>query len=243
MTVKIQSVVPARRDLQPELMDQPTLDRREHFHALASLGIANLVSRSVAALWPAVREVAARIPDRPVRILDLACGGGHVAVGLARRCNRAGVAAEILGTDASPAAVDFARSLAARSGTSRVTFAQLDAMNGLLPDLFDVVLCSLFLHHLSDEHAVSMLARMKDAARHLVLVSDLRRTTLGYLFAWVGCRIISRSRVFHIDSALSVRAAFTTDEARLIARRAGLVDARVTKCWPQRFVLEWRRDG
>jgi len=84
---------------------------------------------------------------------------------------------------------------------------------------------------------------MRDAARHLVVVSDLRRTRLGYLFAWVGCRLLSRSRVFHVDGTRSVEAAFTMDEARRLAERAGLAGARIVARWPQRFLLTWRRDG
>ena len=224
-------------------MDQPGLDLREHHHALTSLGRANLVSRSVATIWPSIRRVSTALSGRPVRILDLACGGGHVAVGLARRCAKAGVPSDILGTDVSPVAVGYARALANKTGAPGVAFAQRDASNGVLPEVFDVVLCSLFLHHLTDDQAVSMLARMKDAARHLVLVSDLRRTTLGYLFASIGCRVLSRSRVFHFDGVRSVKAAFTTAEARAIADRAGLAGVRVTEHWPQRFMLEWRREG
>jgi 2-polyprenyl-3-methyl-5-hydroxy-6-metoxy-1,4-benzoquinol methylase len=232
------------RDRRPELMDEPGLSQREHHHALVSLGRANAVSRSVAALFPSIHGAARGIAGRPIRVLDLACGGGHVAVGLARRLARVGVAAEILGTDINPAALEFARAYAARSGVAGVAFAQLDAMNGLLPELFDVVTCTLFMHHLGDDDAVALLARMKDAAQHLVLVSDLRRTDLGFLFAWVGCRLLSRSRVFHVDGALSVRAAFTTGEASAVARAAGLDGARVVERWPQRFLIEWRRhDG
>ncbi len=239
----MEQVFPDERISQSELMDQPELDRREHHHALSSLGRMHTVCRSVARLWPPIRRVAARISGRPIRLLDLACGGGHLAVGLAGRCARAGVAADIVGADVSPVAIDYAKALAARSHSSGVSFVRMDAMNGPLPELFDVVICSLFLHHLSEEQAVALLRRMKSAARHLVLVSDLRRTSLGYAVAWAGTRFLSRSHVFHSDGPASVRAAFTTSEARAMAERAGLSGARVTECWPERYLIEWTPDG
>jgi 2-polyprenyl-3-methyl-5-hydroxy-6-metoxy-1,4-benzoquinol methylase len=223
-------------------MDQPGLDPREHRQALDSLGRAHWISRSAASTWPAIREVAAR-SGHPLRILDLACGGGHVVVDLARRCAREGVALEACGVDLSPVAIDYARALATRAGAGGVTFASLDVAREPLPHAFDVVLCSLFLHHLGDEEVEMLLRRMRDAARHLVVVSDLQRTHLGYLFAWAGCRLLSRSRVFHVDGARSVEAAFTTDEVRRLADRAGLTDAHIVARWPQRFLLTWRRDG
>ena len=234
-------MVLARRHRQPELMDQPGLDPDAHRQALDSLGRAHRVGRSAAAIWPAIREVAPRC-GRPLRILDLACGGGHVVVDLARRCARAGIAVEARGVDRSLVAIDHARALAARAGIGGVTFAALDIALQPLPDEFDVVLCTLFLHHLDDDGAAALLRRMRDAARHLVVVSDLRRTRLGYLFAWAGCRLLSRSRVFHADGPRSVEAAFIIDEARRLAERSGLTGARIVARWPQRFLLTWRRD-
>ena len=235
-------MVSARRRLRPERMDEPDLDPHEHRRALDSLGRAHLVSRSAAAIWPAIRGVAPR-SGRPLRILDLACGGGHVVLGLVRRGVREGVEIEACGVDRSPLALDYARTRAARAGVRRVTFAPLDVARQPLPGAFDVVLCSLFLHHLGDEAAETLLRRMRDAARQLVVVSDLRRTPLGYLFAWAGCRLLSRSRVFHVDGARSVEAAFTMDEVRRLAGRAGLAEARVVARWPQRYLLTWRHDG
>ncbi len=223
-------------------MDQPGLDPRAHREALDGLGRAHRVSRSAASIWPAIREVVPRA-GRPLRILDLACGGGHVIIDLARRCARESVALEACGVDLNPVAIDHARARATRAGLRHVTFATLDVARQPLPDGFDVVLCSLFLHHLGDEEAETLLRRMRAAARHLVLVSDLRRTRLGYLFAWAGCRLLSRSRVFHVDGPRSVEAAFTMHETRRLAERAGLTGAQIVARWPQRFLLTWRCDG
>ena len=142
----------------------------------------------------------------------------------------------------SPVALDYARTLAARSRVQQVRFVQLDVVRDPWPTGFDVVHCSLFLHHLADDDAVATLRRMKEAAGKLVVVSDLRRTDLGYLFTWIGCRLLSRSRVFHVDGTRSVEAAFTTGEARALAEQAGLHGAEIRECWPQRFLLTWTRD-
>lgn len=233
--------LPATRVVTPELMDQPSLARREHEHALVSLGRANAVSRTLSTLWPAIHATARAVGGRPLRMLDIACGGGQVTVDLARRLQTAGIAAEVVGADMSPVALDFARTVATRWSLAHVRFVQLDALRDDWPGEFDLVFCSLFLHHLTDDDAVAMLRRMKDAARHTVLVSDLCRSNLGFAFAWVGCRLLSRSRVFHIDGALSVRAAFRMDEALALAASAGLHGATVRRHWPERFVLTWTR--
>jgi hypothetical protein len=124
-----------------------------------------------------------------------------------------------------------------------VRFFRLDALGDPLPADFDVLSCSLFLHHLAEDDAVGLLRRMAQAARRMVLVNDLIRSPLGYVLAWCGCRLLSRSPVVHFDGPASVAAAFTLGEARALADRAGLAGAVLTRHWPERFLLTWSRDG
>jgi 2-polyprenyl-3-methyl-5-hydroxy-6-metoxy-1,4-benzoquinol methylase len=234
--------VPAARVRTPELMELPGADRREHEHTLTAIGRTNLIGRISPLIWSAIRRVALPRANRPIRVLDLGCGGGQVAIALAKRLARAGISADILGCDVSPVALDYARALAARSRVTDVHFVQIDLARDPWPADFDVVYCSLFLHHLDDDEAVAMLRQMKEVAGQLVIVSDLRRTDAGYLFAWMGCRLLSRSRMFHVDGPRSVEAAFTTGEVQVLAHRAGLHGADIRHSWPQRFLLTWAHD-
>jgi 2-polyprenyl-3-methyl-5-hydroxy-6-metoxy-1,4-benzoquinol methylase len=223
------------------MMDQPDLDVRRHVQALDALGRANAVSLTAAAIWPAIRAAATNVTQWPLRVLDIASGGGHVLLSLARRAVRDGIDIEWLGWDLSPVAIDYARTLASRAGVQGVRFERADALRDPMPAGPDIVACTLFLHHLPDPDAAALLGRMRDAARHTVVVSDLRRTILGAAFTWVGCRILSRSEVFRVDGMRSAAAAFTTDEARALADRAGLTGAHVFQVWPQRWLLTWRK--
>lgn len=221
-------------------MDQPGLEVRRHVRALDALGRANAVSLTAGSVWPFVRAAARAEAPRPIRVLDLACGGGHLLVSLARRAARERIDADWVGWDVNPTAVEYARTLAARTDVKAVRF---DCMNGLrdaLPAGVDVLVCTLFLHHLEEADAVALLRRMKGAARCGVVVSDLRRTMLGAAFTWIGCRLLSRSDVFLEDGMRSVAAAFTTEEARRLAADAGLDGAAVSHVWPQRWLLTYR---
>jgi hypothetical protein len=70
------------RNRQPELMDDPGLDEGLHHGALRGLARLNVVTRSSHLLWVAIRRLADEVPDRPLRILDVASGGGDVASGM-----------------------------------------------------------------------------------------------------------------------------------------------------------------
>ena len=99
---------------------------------------------------------------------------------------------------------------------------------------------SLFLHHLDRPRAIELLCRLQRVTRRLLLVHDLRRTPMGLAVAWLVPRLITRSPVVHVDGPRSVRAAFTIPEVAQLAADAGLRRARVERCWPWRYLLQWR---
>lgn len=230
----------SRRKRRPEIMDQPDLDALEHAAALRGLGRINAFSQSIGALWPMIARLARERPGSPLRVLDLASGGGDVPVALARRAARARLDVRVDGCDISPRAVAFARAKA-EARRVEVGFFECDAVAGTLSTGYDVLTSTLFLHHLDDPTAVDVLRRMREAAGVAVLVDDLVRSRAGHALAWAGCRVLSRSRVVHHDGPASVSAAFTPAEALELARRAGLDGATITRHWPQRFLLAWRR--
>jgi 2-polyprenyl-3-methyl-5-hydroxy-6-metoxy-1,4-benzoquinol methylase len=228
------------RHREPEWMDQPGLDAQEHARALAGLGRINRLSRSAAILWLRIARLAREQSSSPLRVLDVACGGGDIPVSLARRASRAGLVVRVDGCDVSDEAVRFAQSIAARYGVD-VGFFLLNALHDPIPERYDVITCSLFLHHLDQDDAILLLQRMAAATRRIVLVNDLERTRRGYWLAWVGCRLLTRSPIVWNDGPISVAAAFTGPEARTLAERAGLHGAAVTRHWPERFLLSWSR--
>jgi len=229
-----------QRKRQPEVMDQPDLDPALHAAALRGLRRINWISRSSAILWPAIRDLARQHSGDSLRLLDVATGGGDIPIDLWHKARRAGFDLQVDGCDRNEYALEQARELAKQRGADVRFFAQ-DALGGPLPEEYDIVVCSLFLHHFDPSDAVVILRRM-GLARRLVLVNDLRRGVGAWLLAWVGARILTRCRVVHIDGPLSVAGAYTCAEARDLAREAGLTAAIVRRRWPCRWLLEWHRN-
>jgi SAM-dependent methyltransferase len=219
------------------MMDDPDLDPRLHDQALVGLERLNIVSRSAGILWPDIADLARRLAPRPVRVLDLACGSGDVAVSLWRRARRAGLDVSVAGCDISPHAVASARERARKAGAD-VAFFTHDVLGSPLPEGYDVLSSSLFLHHLDEGPAVDLLVRMARAAR-LVLINDLERGRMSYVLTWLGCQLLTRSPVVHVDGPRSIEGAFTLTEARVLAARADLEGATVSGRWPCRFLLRW----
>ncbi|HEV3440557.1 MAG TPA: methyltransferase domain-containing protein [Gemmata sp.] len=223
------------RERIPELMDDPALDPVEHRYALEGLARINRFSGSIAFLWPTIRNLARKL-KRPVRVLDVATGSGDVPAGLLAKAARAGLELEVAGCDISATAI-----ASAKASCQGIWFFVHDAIREPLPAGFDVVTCSLFLHHLSGEDAVLLLGRMKEATNRFVLVNDLARSRFNFLSVSMACRVLTRSRVVRFDGPASVRSAFTPAEALALAERAGLTQATIRTRFPCRFLLSWCR--
>jgi ubiquinone/menaquinone biosynthesis C-methylase UbiE len=101
---------------------------------------------------------------------------------------------------------------------------------------FDVVMASLFFHHLPNEGCARVLAQMWRIAKRRVLVNDLHRHAVAYFSIRVLTTLFSRSRMVRNDGPVSVRRAFRPLELLEIARQAG-VPARVHRSFPYRLVL------
>lgn len=229
-----------QRRRRPEMMDQPDLDRAEHVQALAGLRRINILSRSASVLWQEIARLAkARASTaEPLRILDVATGGGDTPIALAIRARRHGLAVQIDGCDISAQALERARSMAQGAGVP-VSFFRHNAIQDALPSGYDVICCSLFLHHLGADEAISLLKQMAKAAGSGILVDDLIRNLRGYILAVIACHLFSRSRIVRHDGPVSVAAAYRPDEVLSLADQAGLAGAVLTRHWPQRFLLSW----
>ena len=227
------------RQLVPERMDDPALPPHEHDRALADLARLNSLARSAAILWPAVRAELQRAAaaGRVARVLDVATGSGDIPATLGRWARREGLNAHWIGVDASAHALARAAARAAKEAMP-IELHQADATRDL-PVRADVVISSLFLHHLSQMSAIDALRTMSGAAVSALVVSDLRRSAPGLALAWTASRMISRSPVVHFDAVVSVRGAFTEQELSGLASAAGLHGASVRRAWPQRMVLQW----
>ena len=229
------------RQREPEWMDDPNLDEDLHRHALAGLQRINAWSRSGTAIWKAIEPLIRSNSQAELRVLDLATGGGDVALSVASAARRRGLKIQVTGCDFSPVAIAEARRRAKRQGERSVDFFELNVLEEDLPRGYDVVMCSLFLHHLEEAQVVELLRRMGQAAGSFVLIDDLCRSRLGYWLAWFGCRLLTRSPVVHKDGPLSVSGAFTPEEVMRMAEQAGLQNASWTLHWPQRFLFRWSR--
>jgi SAM-dependent methyltransferase len=208
------------RSTKPELLDRPGNDTAQLAGNLADLRRVNRWLGGVRLTLRALERLTTDLrPGDAIRILDIATGSADIPAAIAGWATKRQLRAWILATDRS---AEILR-LAERAGANRVEFAIADACH--LPfadDSFDVATCSLVLHHLNLEEAVSMLREMSRVARRGIIVNDLVRNWPGYAGAWLFSHALTRNPLTRHDAPLSARRAYTRREMGLLLARAEL---------------------
>jgi 2-polyprenyl-3-methyl-5-hydroxy-6-metoxy-1,4-benzoquinol methylase len=154
-----------------------------------------------------------------MRIVDLATGSGDIPRLLVNYARKIGAHLEIDAVDRQPATLQIARTLSARYPEISYHEANILEWNGIQD--YDVALCSLVLHHFSNEDAVTALRRCRQLSKKFVLVSDLRRGILLRVGVHLLTAVIFREPMTRFDARLSAQRAFSFSEMRQLAIRAG----------------------
>ncbi|MFN7939843.1 MAG: methyltransferase domain-containing protein [Bryobacteraceae bacterium] len=97
---------------------------------------------------------------------------------------------------------------------------------------FDVVGCSLFLHHFEDEDVVRLMEEMRRVSRRYVQAIDLERRWLARQFLPATRWLLGWNEVTLHDGPVSVEAAFRVEELRRLGAAAGLQGVRVRAHYP-----------
>ena len=226
------------RNVQPEMMDDPKLPQEQHLHALRGLARLNALSGVSKATFAYLRRFAHARPDRKLNVLDVASGSGDIPVAWAKRAKKEGWDLQLTLTDLRSVAIDRQQELARAAGVQLLSLQQ-DCLDDPLPSGFDVVTCTLFMHHLDSHQAFRLLQSMQQATDHALLVCDLERSRWNLGLVAMAARLVSRSKVVHNDASLSVRAAFTRQEFGQLAQSALARPVRVRGAFPCRFIATY----
>jgi len=157
-------------------------------------------------------------PRTRLRVLDLATGSGDIPRLVVDYARQVGAAVTVDAVDQQAGTLEIARRLSA--GYPEIEFAQGDVLT-FERESYDIVLCSLALHHFSEVDAVTLLRRCRDLSQRYVLVADLWRGWLTTAGVYLLTNLVFREPMTKTDARLSAERAFSFGEFRSLAERAG----------------------
>jgi 2-polyprenyl-3-methyl-5-hydroxy-6-metoxy-1,4-benzoquinol methylase len=228
-TARATLFVPARQfdPNEPELMDRPGVNKAwlrqelETLQTLNRLGGHRLMLRYVS-------QLLGQNKLQELRVLDLATGAADIPRAVVAWARKRGTKISVTAVDRNEEVLRSAREWC--RDWPEIQFQQCDLLE--LPyrtQEFDIVLCSLALHHFTSDDAVKILRRMNEIARVGYILNDLQRNWLTIWTAELLARTLMRSPIVRNDGPQSFRAAFTVRELRGMAEEAGMKDFRIKR--------------
>ena len=225
----------ARRAQLTELMDQPS----SYEELRACLRDLERVNRTVLSYRPTLgwlRQFA--VPRAvPLHIVDVGSGGGDMLRRIEHWARQHRFDVYLTGIDLNPHATRAAREFSIPS--SRIQWVTADAHTWHPSRPVDIVLSSLFTHHLADDEIVRFLAWMEQSARVGWFINDLSRGRLSYH----GFKLLARLKRWHRfvqhDGPVSVQRSFRSEDWRRFIAGAGLDPGavHVRSAWPGRLCV------
>ena len=202
---------------ESELMDRPQPISRELEDDLRNIRALNSYFGSYRVVLRFVRRWIK--PGDHVRIVDLATGSGDIPRLVVNHARSIGAMVKIDAVDRQSATLDIAKRLS--ENYPEISFIPADILEWHPAARYDVVLCSLVLHHFTEDDAVGVLRRCRELSKRFVLVSDLRRGLLASVGVYLLTTLVFRNPMTRHDARASAARAFSFQEFRSLAERAG----------------------
>jgi 2-polyprenyl-3-methyl-5-hydroxy-6-metoxy-1,4-benzoquinol methylase len=203
---------PVSPELERDLERLRQLNRWFGSHRLVSLFIRRWIMSATA-------DSSSGEPVACMRVVDLATGSGDIPRLLVDYARKIGAQIEIDAVDQQPATLEIARNLS--TDYPEISYHSANILEWDPAQTYDIALCSLVLHHFSDDDAVKLLRRCRELSNRFVLVSDLRRGPLLKAGVYLLTALIFREPMTRFDARLSAQRAFSFAEMRDLAKKAG----------------------
>lgn len=193
----------SKRSQTPEWidLDPPCYTKEEYLGCLIQLErIGRFLGGDRATFW-----AFNQLKKSPTSILDVGCGGGQLAIKLAKRYPDSSVK----GIDLSLDAIEYAKRQLKKESGLRVKFCMPPAAElNEPPKSFDVVTSTLVCHHLSDEEIIGFIKKSVQVAKEAVIINDLHRHLLATCGFFALAPLFFSNRLIFHDGLISIKRAF-----------------------------------
>jgi SAM-dependent methyltransferase len=200
---------------------------------LAKVNIVTFAYRPTLAFLERLRREGRWPNDRPLAILDVGSGHGDMLRRIDRWAAEHGLAVSLTGLDLNPWSAKAAEEMPRGHTAIRYLTSNLFDYEGGA----DVVLSSLFTHHLDDEELIRFIEWQQAAARIGWFVNDLRRHPFPYYGFMLLANLMRWHPFVRNDGPVSISRAFAVKDWREVLAQAGARDAVIEPWFPFRLCV------
>ncbi len=169
-------------------------------------------------------------------VLDIGFGGGDSIKQLAEFSDKNNAELFFYGVDLKSDCVNYAEKNLAGMNNKKLICDDYRNISEQLLKQIDVIHCSLFLHHLTDEEIISLF-KFGKSNKCIILANDLHRNWLAYYSIKFLTSLFSKSYLVKNDAPISVLRGFRRNELISLLERAGFKNYSVKWSWPFRYIV------
>jgi 2-polyprenyl-3-methyl-5-hydroxy-6-metoxy-1,4-benzoquinol methylase len=223
------------RSNEKEYLDNSHIETKDLYQNLIELDVIN----SQLGGYNASRKGLATIlkTTAPIStILDIGFGGGDSIKQMQKYCAKKGVKLFFYGVDLKNDCVKYAQSNLALYNNKQLICDDYRNISADLLKQIDVIHCSLFLHHLTDEEIIDLF-KFGKSNQCIILANDLHRNWFAYYSIKLLTAIFSKSYLVKNDAPISVKRGFKKNELISLLEKAGYKNYSVKWSWAFRYIL------
>jgi 2-polyprenyl-3-methyl-5-hydroxy-6-metoxy-1,4-benzoquinol methylase len=224
------------RSDEPEVMDDFAMKGEVLRDALDKIASINRLLGGNAVTLEGVEWLLSSEADREISILDVGCGNGDMLRVLADYGRKKGLRFKLCGMDANEFTIGHARQLSA--GYDNISYVCADIFEEIKQErIYDVILCTLTLHHFKDDALLQLMEGFKKRAVLGIVVNDLHRSALAYYLFKLICFVFGLNRMSRDDGLISILRGFKRQDLLGYTRQLNLKKYLIR--WKWAFRYQW----
>lgn len=226
-----------KRTDESEIMDNFELQGHELEKTLKDLDTINTWLGGNKITLQGIKKLLKNQPkDKTIQIADIGCGNGAILREIANWGRAKNYRFQLTGIDANPYTIEIAEKLSAFYPE-----IQFSALNLFSEDYknkeFNIVLCTLTLHHFNNSEITGILNNFYKQAKIGIVINDLHRSKLAYFLFKAFCRVFINNEIARKDGLTSILRGFKKEELLVLASEIPGTTNKIR--WKWAFRYQW----
>ena len=208
------------RSSENEKLDDLNLHGEPLYKALQSLEWVNRWFGNHRSVIKAIHTIIKK-EVRPVRIIDLGCGGGDLALAVAKSLRQHKIECTITGIDGNANSLAYAKKKCA--AYTEINFIQADILsNQFSIQPCDILISSHFMYHFTADALVDFIKNNFSYISTALIFSELKRNRSAMRLFKFSSFFLPISKLAKEDGLLAIKRSFSEKEWLAILQQAGL---------------------
>ena len=223
------------RSYQKELLDEENIPQLDLFQNLKELHTINTLLGGYDVVHKGIKKlIKKRSSEKAIRILDIGSGGGDTLKEIHKKFGHL-YPLELVGVDLKTDCIEYSQKNCEGIPIDFIQSDYRDVIQG--NEKFDIVITSLFCHHLTDEEIISLLQWMHQNSALGFVINDLHRHPLAKSSITLLTKILSKSYLVKNDAPLSVERSFLKNDWEKLFQKAKIKKYSINWIWAFRWLV------